>query len=46
MIDENDDISIIKNGEIIESGIAKDIVEKHNQKNLVDTFSELTKALK
>lgn len=45
-VDENDDISIIKNGEIIESGIAKDIVEKHNQKNLVDTFSELTKALK
>jgi ABC-type Na+ transport system ATPase subunit NatA len=45
-VDENDDISIIKNGEIIESGLAKDIVNKHNKENLVDTFSELTKALK
>ena len=45
-IDENDDISIIKNGEIIESGLAKDIVKKHNKENLVDTFNELTKALK
>lgn len=45
-VDENDDISIIKNGEIIESGIAKDIVKKHNKENLVDTFSELTKVLK
>ena len=45
-VDENDDISIIKNGEIIESGLAKDIVKKHNKENLVDTFSELTKVLK
>ena len=45
-IDENDDISIIKNGEIIGSGLAKDIVKKHNKENLVDTFNELTKALK
>ena len=45
-VNENDDISIIKNGEIIESGLAKDIVNKHNKENLVDTFSELTKALK
>ncbi len=45
-VDENDDISIIKDGEIIESGIAKDIVNKHNKENLVDTFSELTKVLK
>ncbi len=45
-IDENDDISIIKNGEIIETGLAKDIVKKHNKENLVDTFNELTKALK
>ena len=45
-MDENDDISIIKNGEIIESGLAKDIVKKHNKENLVDTFNELTKALK
>ena len=45
-VNENDDISIIKDGEIIESGLAKDIVKKHNKENLVDTFSELTKALK
>lgn len=45
-VDENDDISIIKDGEIIESGIAKDIVNKHNKENLVDTFSYLTKVLK
>lgn len=45
-VDENDDISIIKNGEIIESDLAKDIVKKHNKENLVDTFSELTKVLK
>ncbi|MDD2291928.1 MAG: ATP-binding cassette domain-containing protein [Aliarcobacter sp.] len=42
-VNENDDISIIKNAEIIESGLAKDIVKKHNKENLVDTFSELTK---
>ena len=45
-VNENDDISIIKDGEIIESGVAKDIVKKHNKENLVDTFSELTKVLK
>lgn len=45
-VNENDDISIIKNGEIIEFGIAKDIVNKYNKKNLVDTFSYLTKVLK
>lgn len=45
-VDENDDISIIKDGEIIESGLAKDIVNKHNKENLVDTFTYLTKDLK
>ncbi len=45
-VNENDDISIIKDGEIIESGLAKDIVKKHNKENLVDTFSELTKVVK
>ena len=45
-VNENDDISIIKDGEIIESGVAKDIVKKHNKENLVDTFSELTKVVK
>ena len=42
-VNENDDISIIKNAEIIESGLAKDIVKKHNKENLVDTFTYLTK---
>ena len=42
-VNENDDISIIKDGEIIETGIAKDIVKKHNKENLVDTFTYLTK---
>lgn len=42
-VNENDDISIIKNGEIIETGIAKDIVKKYNKENLVDTFTSLTK---
>lgn len=42
-VNENDDISIIKNAEIIESGLAKDIVKKHNKENLVDTFTSLTK---
>ncbi len=42
-VNENDDISIIKDGEIIESGLAKDIVKKHNKENLVDTFTYLTK---
>ena len=42
-VDENDDISIIKDGEIIESAMAKDIVKKHNKENLVDTFTYLTK---
>ena len=42
-VNENDDISIIKNAEIIEFGLAKDIVKKHNKENLVDTFTYLTK---
>lgn len=42
-IDENDDISFIKKGKIIESGIAKDIVEKYKQDNLVDTFNHLVR---
>ena len=42
-INENDDISFIKAGKIVESGIANEIVNKHKQKNLVDTFNYLVR---
>lgn len=42
-IDKNDDISFIKAGKIVESGIANEIVNKHKQKNLVDTFNYLVR---
>ena len=42
-IDENDDISFIKAGKIVENGIANEIVNKHKQKNLVDTFNYLVR---
>ena len=45
-VDENDDISIIKDGKIIESGIVKEIINKHNKANLIDTFNALTKVEK
>jgi ABC-2 type transport system ATP-binding protein len=38
-----DNLSIIKAGEIIESGIVKDIVAKHEKNNLVDTFNFLVR---
>lgn len=40
-IEENDNISIIKSGEIIQSGIVKEIINKHQKENLVDTFNYL-----
>ena len=42
-VNEDDDISIIKNGEIIESGVAQDIVKKYAQENLIDTFNILVR---
>ena len=42
-VNEDDDISIIKNGEIIESGVAQDIVKKYAQDNLIDTFNILVR---
>ena len=42
-IEENDNISIIKSGEIIQSGIVKEIVEKHQKENLVDAFNYLVR---
>jgi ABC-2 type transport system ATP-binding protein len=40
-VKENDNISIIKNGQIIETGIAKNIVKKYEKENLVDTFKQI-----
>jgi ABC-2 type transport system ATP-binding protein len=38
-----DDLSIIKAGEIIESGTVKEIVAKYEKDNLVDTFNFLVR---
>ncbi len=45
-VNENDDISIIKSGEIIETGVVKEIINKYNQTNLIDTFNSLTRVEK
>lgn len=45
-VDENDDISIIKDGKIIEAGVVKEIINKHDKTNLIDTFNTLTKVEK
>jgi ABC-2 type transport system ATP-binding protein len=42
-IEENDSVAVIKTGEIVESGIVKEIVNKHKQENLVETFSYLVR---
>lgn len=42
-IEENDSVTLIKAGKIIESGTVKNIVKKHNQENLVETFSYLVR---
>jgi len=42
-VDENDDITIIKAGKIIDKGIVKNIVAKHEKNNLVDTFNYLVR---
>ena len=42
-VNEDDNISIIKNGEIIESGVVQDIVKKYAQANLIDTFNILVR---
>lgn len=38
-----DNLSIIKAGQIIDSGIVKDIVKKYEKENLVDTFNFLVR---
>lgn len=42
-INEEDDISIIKSGKILESGCVKEIVKKYDKDNLVDTFNYLVR---
>lgn len=42
-INENDDISIIKKGEIIEQGIVKEILKKYDKENLTDAFNYLVR---
>ena len=42
-VEENDDITIIKAGEIVDSGIVKEIVNKYKQENLVETFNYLVR---
>ena len=42
-VEENDDITIIKTGEIVDSGIVKEIVNKYKQENLVETFNYLVR---
>ena len=42
-IEENDSVAVIKTWKIVESGIVKEIVNKHKQENLVETFSYLVR---
>ncbi|MGA1932039.1 ATP-binding cassette domain-containing protein [Arcobacter sp. YIC-464] len=42
-VNEDDDISFIKKGEIVESGKVKQIVQKYEKDNLVDTFNQIVR---
>jgi ABC-2 type transport system ATP-binding protein len=42
-IDDEDDVAIIKQGEIIASGIVKDVVQENNKDSLTEVFEYLTK---
>ncbi len=42
-VDENDDIAFIKEGQIVEHAIVKDIMTKYEKDNLVDTFNYLVR---
>lgn len=42
-VEEEDDVTVIKSGEIVENGIVKDIVKKYKQENLVETFNYLVR---
>lgn len=42
-VEQDDNVTVIKAGKIIESGIVKDIVKKYKQENLVDTFNQIVR---
>lgn len=42
-VDEDDFVALIKKGQIIEQTTVKNLLTKHNQDNLVDTFNYLTR---
>jgi ABC-2 type transport system ATP-binding protein len=42
-IDDEDDVAIIKQGEIIVSGIVKDVINQNNKDSLTEVFEYLTK---
>lgn len=42
-VKEDDSISFIKGGKIVENGIVKDIMNKYQKENLVDTFNYLVR---
>ena len=42
-VNENDDIAFIKDGQIVEHAIVKDIMTKYDKDNLVDTFNYLVR---
>ncbi len=42
-VNEDDEISFIKNGQIVESGTVGGIMEKYKKENLVDTFNQIVK---
>lgn len=42
-VDEDDFVALIKKGQIIEQTTVKDLLSKHNQNSLVDTFNYLTR---
>ena len=42
-VNENDDIAFIKNGQIIENAVVKDIMNKYEKDNLVDTFNHIVR---
>jgi len=42
-IEEDDNVTLIKTGKIIESGIVKNIIAKHKKENLVETFNYLVR---
>ncbi len=42
-IEEDDNVTLIKTGKIVESGIVKNIIAKHKKENLVETFNYLVR---